>query len=770
MAFSFKKIISGLLISLLGWSIYAQSSSLYNQSENLDRAIEVIEAGVEYYSFDEGYSPDKLDGLKTVVNRTREVYNELKDQDILSTERGQYFQQRYQHLLNYLSVAETFNTCLEGNEEKEVSLKIINSLAQQGIGLPTEQVYRIDCDALKIENNSDFDEFYSNVMAVAGRNNVSDVFNDLSAQSLKNYARTFANLNYSLNDGTSLEAENVVDELCQSKCDKELKDSLKVVVEEEYQNLQRQNAPRYNNSTILSHLRGSVERINTTIDDLNSEVTTRNRTLWWDAQEEGENFGPKYNHYLSTFMENVNDGPGILLLTEEMKGAIGAPRLRDETEKNDDDAYEFPRHTLPSNNNISGAKAEVFNNLKEQFKTVFNAQKQASSQNEGRIQNELEDMLISNPIAAAQILNQHPEYAHLLCSPLSEIGKSERFKERLDNGMLIGGAVLGVVLVGTGVGALVGGWLLGGTAIAGTLATAGTVAGITGFGLGVVEGGYWTSRAINHHHRINVFESAVLAGASNESSYEEAVEAIEDFRRARFDAILGLGFSAVESLTIVNEVGRLSRVLRNAEAVGDLSATERTGAMRRVSDIFDAISNNERLLVIMNRLKQVMGAEKFSKFVAGLASLSNKARISVLKFLSELSPSSIQGTIEEALVDALNKSLQAGDLTLDEANALKGYFDSENIASLNIDPQTNRFASNLEIFQPDTIRRIEDVPLTTATRVDIEADSDFSFYLRGLEDQDREFALKFIQLNRTNNVPKDDILQKLQNSVGSCRL
>lgn len=751
------------LLLLLSTGLYA-SGDLYNQSENLDRGIEIIEGGVDLFKLNEGYNPEKFAGLKRVAEHAQNIFKELGDQDILKTQKGEYFKKRYKHLLNYISVAETFNECLKGDEEKKVSLKIMNALE----GKANE--VNVSCKDLNFNQNTTFDDFYANVLSIADKAKTETVFTDLSNQSLKNYARTYANFNYSLNRNSSLDPESVVLEICQNQCDDKLKEDLSNVVQREYQTLAASRAPRYNTEQLHSELVEKVQNINQTIDSLNGEVTTRERSLWWDAMDEGENFGPKYSHYLATFMKNVNEGPGVLILTETMKNAIGTPRLKDDYEKNGDDKYEFPKHKVPVKSAVSEAKAEVFDNLKKQFKKVHGKQRNLDKTSDNEIEESLEELVVTNPIAAAEVLNNHPEYAGHLCEPLNEIGSNQRFNNKLDNVMLIGGAVLGLGLMATGVGALVGGWLLAGTATAATLATVGTAAGIAGFSLGVAEGGYWVTRMNQHKHNVNVFETSVLAGSTDEKSYQEAADTIAKFRQARFDMILSFGFSAVEALTMVNEVGRLSRYFRNADALGDLSAAEKQGAMKKVSEIFEHIGKNEKLIVAMNRLKRIMGAERFGKFIASLASLSNRARVGILKNLSEMNPNMFKGDIDVALVDALNKAIKSGDLTLDEAKGLRSYYGSENIADLTLDPRTNQFAARLNLDTPEGVKAVDDVQLSTGSRVEIETDSDFNFYLSQMSPEDKEFTMKFIQLNRGKNVPKEDILDKLQNSVGRCNL
>lgn len=753
------KFASFILLLSLVMSPFLMAQGLYEQSDGLERGIEVIEAGVELYRLDKGFSPEKLNGLKEVSRHAQEIFTQLKDKDILNTERGEYFKKRYKHLMNYLSVGETFSECLKGEEEQKVSLKIMGALEKDFNNV------EVTCRDLKAHESTDFDEFYSNVMAVAGKKRIEDVYQDTSEQALLNYARTYTNMKYSFEKDA--QPEDFVHDLCKRKCDPKLKYKILKEIDKEYKTLVAQKAPRLDNESILSQLHQKVKNVNSAIDELNTQVSTRKRSLWWDAMDEGEDFGPKYQNYLAHFMKNVNEGAGILLLTEEMKEAIGSPRLKDDYEKSGDQ-YEFPKHDLPSLKRVKQAKNEVFSNLRKEFqKTNESRQERESSK---KTQEKLEDLLISNPIAAAQMLNRSPEYAHLLCEPLKEIHKEKKFDEKLDNVMLIGGAVLGVGLMATGVGALVGGWLLAGTATAATLASAGTIAGIAGFTLGAVEGGYWSKRMIDHKHDIKVFESSILAGASDESSYQEAAESLQKFNEAKFDAILSLGFSGIESLAVVKDAGRLTRSMRNAEAVGELTSAQKRGAMKKVTDTFERIAKNPNLLIVMNKLKKVLDAEKFGKFLASLSSLSDKARLAILKNLASLKPSLLDGDVGTALADALNQSITKGDLTTLEAKAMGEFLERERVANLIYRSDQTQFAAKLEITSPESLKKVEDTVVSTQSRVEIETDRDFSFYLSQLDEGDREFTMKFIQLNRNGNTPKEEIVKRLKNSVGQCRL
>ncbi len=757
-----KGLIKNALIFLVtSLSLSLLAEGLYEQTETLDRTISYIEEGVDLYEMDGQFNYDKLQGLETVVKGAQGMMSRLQGREILNTEKGKFLQKRYQHLMNYFSVAKTFKECI-GDEEKQVSLKILSAMGNQFKDI------NVSCRDVQVSSDTNFDEFYSNVMAIAGKGRVEDVFQDVSEKSLENYAKTYANMKYSFDPTANY--QSLAKELCASQCHDEKLRKVESIIKREFDLLKNQRAPRYTTEQIRADLDSKVENINASIDDLNGEVNTRNRTMWWDAMDEGENFGPKYQGYLANFMKNVNDGPGVLLLTEEMKEAIGSPRLKDDYEKGDEGKYEFPKHKKPSVTQIKEAKKEVFSNLKEQFSKTLENKKKASDKKTSDVQEDLEDLLISNPIAAAQMLNKNPEYAHLMCDPLKEIGKNKKFDEKMDKVMLIGGAVLGVGLLATGVGSLVGGWLLAGTASAATLATVGVTAGVAGFTLGAAEGGYWLKRLNEHKHDINVFESSILAGASDERSYQQAAESLAKYREARFDAILSLGFSAFESLTIVNDVGRMSRIFKNADAIGDLSTAEKTLAMKKVTDTYEQVAKNPKLLSVMNKIKKVMGSEKFSKFFASIASLSDKAKLSMLNLMAKIKPSSLEGDVGTSIADVLNKMIARGELSPDEARAIGSQYQKGNIGNLVYSAQKNKFAANFEVTNPQTIRDVDNVELSTSERVAIETDNDFGFYLNQLDEGDKEFTMKFIQLNRSRDVPKEDIVQRLKSSVGQCNL
>ena len=172
----------------------------------------------------------------------------------------------------------------------------------------------------------------------------------------------------------------------------------------------------------------------------------------------------------------------------------------------------------------------------------------------------------------------------------------------------------------------------------------------------------------------------------------------------------------------------------------------------------------------MNKLKKVLGAEKFGKFLASLSSLSDKARLAILKNLASLKPSLLDGDVGAALADALNQSITKGDLTTLEAKAMGEFLERERVANLIYRSEQTQFAAKLEITSPESLKKVEDTVVSTQSRVEIETDRDFSFYLSQLDEGDREFTMKFIQLNRNGNTPKEEIVKRLKNSVGQCRL
>lgn len=735
----------------------------YEQKELLDRGMEIMDTGLDLYGVSNGLNLQNIEKLTQTADKAGEYLKQLRKAPILETDQGAYFKQRYLNFINYLSVAKKFNECLKEDEERRVSLTLLKNLEGD------VQKVELSCQKIKTEGNPSFDQFYANIMEAMNEGSAVNAQKEIIDQSLSNYAKTFANLTYSLKGEEDLSPKKMTNEICQNQCDSSEKELIEKLMANEIKELTDEGATRYRDNDLRSQLDQKVDHLNQTIDDLNKEVKTRERTLWWDAMDKGENFDPKYDHYLATYMKEVNEGPGLLLMTKKMKESIGAPRLNEDYEKNKEDRYSFPKHNKASLKEIKEAKGEVFANLKKQF--VQMKERQKRTHDEGHDQDEMEELIISNPIAASQILQKNPVYANHLCGPLANIGKGERFDQTADKVFLIGGAVLGVGLMATGIGSLVGGWLLAGTAAASTLATVGTVAGVSGFALGAVEGGYWSKRMIEHKHDLKVFETSILAGSSNEDSYEKAAASIKGFKEARFDAILSFGFSALESVAVVTEVGRLNRALKGSGRSDELSATEKTQAMNKVTKTLKTISENESFSRLIQKMKDILGAEKFSHFLAGLSQLSQKARVDLLTRMSKIAPEKYGSLFNEAMADAINQSLKSGNLTSKEAGDLINQLNKERVTQIKFDgqsvtPQAPTGAMDLT----SALKEVETYPLSAKDKLDIELDKDFKFYLTQIPEEEQDFFYRYIKMMKDQKRPKEKIIDDLHVNVGQCRL
>lgn len=258
-----------------------------------------------------------------------------------------------------------------------------------------------------------------------------------------------------------------------------------------------------------------------------------------------------------------------------------------------------------------------------------------------------------NPFASGEMLLSHPEYAGIVCDAINKINAHDTSKEKRDQYVMIGTAVLGGALVLTGVGAMIGGYLITGSLSAGLVA--GTVAGslasgsamasvVLGLGSALYEGG----SAYQSHREMVQLENAFLTNNGDGKNLEDAKQALGEFKKSRTDAMISLASAGWNALGFV-KLFSMSQLTSKGFAITQMKATQK---------IFDTLAESK----VAIKLKSAMDAmgdvamAKVDTFMLHLAKAGEASRTKVLELLrdSRFTPKDLKEMMDEALIAAKN--------------------------------------------------------------------------------------------------------------------
>ena len=362
-------------------------------------------------------------------------------------------------------------------------------------------------------------------------------------------------------------------------------------------------------------------------------------------------------------MQEVSKEAGPLLLTKTMREKAGEIKsLNEDDTKKDSKSkqFKFIPHQKIKSEDFKAAYNEAIGKIARSAKDVEQIiAKENLRKNSKRFEysndqkKDLAELIKINPLAAGQVIVQHPEYTGLLCDSINQINNQILKDEEFDKYFMVGGAIVGGALLLTGVGTMAGAYLLTGSLTAGVAAgtVGGTILSSTVMAGAVVEtatGAYFGKKAYDEYLESNKIEMALLSNNADGLSIIEKKEAYLSFKDARTKAsiaFIGAGLSAIR-LERFFDLARMSKASFNI--------TE----MKAMTKIFETLNDNRVVTKIADLAKQLgkNAGNLLDEFFLRLAKVSEKTRISLLELLkdSKISSEKLKEIIEKSLANAKN--------------------------------------------------------------------------------------------------------------------
>ncbi len=381
-------------------------------------------------------------------------------------------------------------------------------------------------------------------------------------------------------------------------------------------------------------------------------ISTRGKVF--KALNESKETTEGFERYGELYADAANTPDGHLMLTDTLMKKIGAAHTEKQVKERYFD-YTLAPHQEVNSEDVAAAVQEAEGRIIDQSLSMTKTFGRAGK--ESTIMSNLEKLVTTNPAAVGQVLLSHPESAGYICEAIGQANTHRKEKAESDatwgKVFLWGGAIVGVALIATGVGAgLVAGagWLFGaGAATAttmGVLGTTATVLGTTGTVVGLVGAGYETAQAYDAHQDFRATQASFLSGNGDRKQIAEAVEAHGDFKAKQFAAATQLAFSALD-------LGAMGATLKIADTTIDLA--KRTAIMKTAAANLDTLVKDTTLLRGINaNLKAASAATKnaFAKLLSYSLQVSEKLRVALLKRLQAKGTEGFQELVQKALVAA----------------------------------------------------------------------------------------------------------------------
>jgi hypothetical protein len=604
------------------------------------------------------YTPEGEKSLRVLGQAVQQFIADPKNSTKLNSPEGKELLRRQLKLANYFSIQQAFEKCLKDSD---------NNLAQRILaGVGKSQILDTSCVSrlMTLPNlQSAITDIKQNLEAPAQ----NELQQGLFQQSLKNAGVSLLDLKYRY-DSKNVTPQSIL-EVCKDKfgnnqCDQETSNLLLDVGKKYLNDLTHGDVVKF------SSQEGAAE-VNRRIDGLNqslAQIKIGSQRGWfskwiWDRstpdfnKSTSQEFAGKY---VDQYITQASSGPGLLLLTETLRNKVGGLRaMAEDYEKIadpvDGSKFVFTPHAKIGPDDFKAAVEEAKKNLASQSIRLLKMESGRKSGN-GNMRGgtnrslDLIELVRSNPLAVGQFLVQHPEYAGLVCETITKIKNQEQTQAKLDKAWMWGGLIVGGGLALTGVGSAVGAWLLAGTTAGATAVTVGAISTSAGIAVGLTEAGYQTNKAFEARNQQAAFESAFLSGNSDTEAIKEARAALTHFNEAKTQAAISLALSGTD-------IGSMVGVIKAGQVGAKLAAKSKefvdsNKILNGASDLLKKVSENPKLIELINNAKASMGGEKVSAFLGYLAQATQATRTKILTKMHGWSNESFKKTVEQALIDA----------------------------------------------------------------------------------------------------------------------
>ena len=598
-----------------------------------------------------------------LINETQKYLNDPKNIKSLKTEAGQQLIKHQSLLMNYMAVKKHLEKCVKDSNSKRNLKERVLSTTFQGI---KTQLHLVQPCLPRNKTIKTFNDFNNQVMKVMKLQSQGDFLDEMNKQVLKNTMKSLVGLKYKFDPNfmankylTQSELNALMSEICfKNSCSRISGQFRQELAKEAIDHSKSLMATekRFNSISAAQSLNESIDLLNQKLNQI--KIKKDSGIIFDSADLSSPESKAQFDEYVQNYMNVVSKDAGVLLLTKEMRESAGEIKSfsDDDTKKEKRSGqFKFIPHKKINAKNIESAvkeaKQKIMSQAQDTEKVIVKEQMRKSNaryiRGDAR-KEDIDEILKINPVAAGQILTQHPEYAGLVCDSINSLNRKEEKDKEFDHYFMLGSAILGGALLLTGVGTMAGAYLLTGSVTAGI--AAGTVGGsimattiTAGAVVETVNGVYYGKRSYDAYIENNKIEQALLSGNTDGVSITEKKEAYLQFKDARTKASIAL-ISAGLSVARLDKFFDFGRML-----VGGLKLQN----VKVANQIMKYLSESSVAKKLADTAKLMGGksAEVIDEFLLRLAKVSENLRLKTLELLkdSKLTPDKLKEVFEKSL-------------------------------------------------------------------------------------------------------------------------
>lgn len=595
------------------------------------------------------------DSFKLINNHGRNLLNQTSEflayqKNLHSSQSPDLMElERHQHYLaNYFNLKDDFNKCVHNqNNKRQLSNRILESAGQSILSEATGIPHQDPIHQFQIL-------FDFNTLSKLTTDKARPAFQDeLTKQILVNTAKSLTTFRYKFDRNfmksgqlESNELEHFVNQICTKKGEKKtwveipnfdvcqsLGSSFRQKLTNDVLTLITRlvvSERRFTPEAATFSLNRSIERLN---ENLKSIEIDSEGALFSRPKLDSSQIKSEFDHYQTTYMEEIQKDAGVLLLTKTMRDKVGA--LRDYNEDaikyKNHSQFRFPLHELVSANEVQTSIGEAYRKIQAQ---LFSAQNMAKSKAQdvtelGQRKENIKDLVRLNPFSAGQVLIRNPEYAGIMCEAINGISQDDDSIKKIEDAFVIGSNILSVAVLAT---AGFGGAAIG---VAYMKGAAGSTIGSAALKYSLAAGGflgmttltYDGKKSFDKYQETNQIESAYLSRNSDRQGFNEARDSLAEFKEARLAASVSLvsvglsGLAAGKFFNIFRSSRNAISPLELKAAIEILEPIKDPAGAQRLKDVALAIGKD--------------GEEKINHFLVLLSKEDELTRLNFIRKLND---------------------------------------------------------------------------------------------------------------------------------------
>jgi hypothetical protein len=446
----------------------------------------------------------------------------------------------------------------------------------------------------------------------------------------------------------SIEPEAIKEVVCSKmpECDDSVKEMLNKYYDDAVKKADhiKPNKP----SSIVSSINTRIMKINKLV----KEVRTKNDDgYFYNSPVITDRYKKTYATYKKEYTDMLlNNEFNNLMFTERFRKSVGGLKDEDDLEQTyHKTGYKFKEHNTIGYEDVDEAFKQAQSKMLSQISLLLR-QKDKHLYHKDHARRVSTKFIRHFPASVGKMLIKDPSKATAVCGVVSEAVDKDESDAAWDKAFKIGGMALGIGLMATGIGAGVGSVVLTGAAAttASTIATGTVVASVA---LGVTEGAYQTKEAIQAYNKNQMIEQSVLIGTGDDQSIEDARVAMAEFETAQFDAMMSVGFAALD-------VGAVKSAIMVSKYGKDLTSKSMKGSdkakyINELTDNFNDIVQDKELMKYFAKHSDKIGKEKMTEFIALMSRIKDdNIRNSLLLQIKDFKPKKLKKLVEETVHNA----------------------------------------------------------------------------------------------------------------------